>query len=66
MRKITAVPADGPNSKYDTVKDGKLGVDFDRLNDEAIPTVTRFDTINQKYLQQKPNIYNRGITSNPQ
>ena len=61
--KVTAVPADGPNSEYDTVKDGELRINFERLNDEAIPTVTRFDTTNKKYLQRKPNIYNHGTTN---
>ena len=57
------MPADGPNSEYATIKDGKLRVDFDRLNGEAIPTVTRYDTTIRKHLQREPNIYNRGTIS---
>ena len=37
--KVTIAPADGPNGEYATVENGKLRVDFDRLNDEAITTV---------------------------
>ena len=36
--KVTIAPADGPNGEYATVEDGKLRVDFDRLNDEAVTT----------------------------
>jgi len=42
-RKVIIAPADGPSSEYAIIKDGELRVDFDRLNDEAIPIVTRYD-----------------------
>jgi len=42
-RKVIIAPADSPNSEYAIIKDGELRVDFDRLNDEAIPIVTRYD-----------------------
>ena len=36
--KVTIAPADGPNGEYAAVENGKLRVDFDRLNDEAVTT----------------------------